>query len=199
MPSRHAVASLPPDQLKFVLDHIIAGETDREISFAFEDKFKTKLSKSGLARWRKAAGDELADRYRMARYQARQLIEDLKEDPEIDKHELVIASIEDRLLTATHEVMSQDPFKLLLIQQEEKRRALREQELRLKERAQQFHEEQTRKSESLQQDRLKIAADAWRITLGYLLEKEPQAADLLTKHSDEILNAIEENIEAEAA
>lgn len=199
MPPRYEVDKLPDDQLKFVLDHIIDGETDREISFAFEAQFKTKLAKSSLSRWREAAGNELAERYRMARYQAKQLIEDLQEDPEVDKHGIIIASIEDRLLTATREVTAQDPFKLLIIQQEEKRRNLRERELKLKERSQAFHEEQAQKSDSLQQDRLKIGADVWRIVLAYFLKNDPQAADHLTKHNEGLLSAIEESLEAETA
>jgi hypothetical protein len=200
MPRPHAVAQLPDDQLKFVLDHIIAGETDREISFAFEDEFKTKLAKSSLARWREAAGNELAERYRLARYQARQLIEDLKEDPDaVDKHELIVAQIEDRLLTATREVMAQDPFKLLLIQQEEKRRELKNRELALKERQQQFQEDQAKKAEQLQHDRFEIGAEVWKFILSFLLGKDPSAADALTKHSDEVLNALETHLENQAA
>jgi hypothetical protein len=198
MPRRYAAETLPPDQLKFVLDHIVAGETDREISFAFEDEFKDKLSKSGLARWRKAAGNELADRYRMARYQAKQLIEDLKEEPDVDKHQLVVASIEDRLLTATHEVMSQDPFKLLIIQQEEKRRELRARELDLKERAQQFAEDQARKSETLEKDRFGIGADTWRFILAYMKEKDPTAVDVLLKHNAELLQGLETYLAGES-
>jgi hypothetical protein len=199
MPPRHAVEQLPDEQLQFVIDHILNGDTDREISFAFEEKFNTKLSKSSLNRWRQAAGEQLAERYRLARYQAKQLIQDLKEDPDVDKHQVLIASIEDRLLTATREISSQDPFKLVVIQQEEKRRNLRERELQLKERAQTFQEEQALKTERLQQDRLRIGADVWQFVLSYLLSKEPQVADLLTKHNQEILNGLEEHLENQTA
>lgn len=136
MPPRHTVEQLPDDQLDFVLARILDGETDREVCLHFEDRFKLKLPKSSLARWRKAAGNELAERYRMARYQARQLIEDMKLDPEVvDKHELFIQSIEDRLLTATREVMLLDPVKAAVIKQEDDRRKLKERELQLKEKA----------------------------------------------------------------
>lgn len=200
MSGRHTVDQLPDNQLQFVLDLIIDGYTDREISLSFEDKFKIKLAKSSLARWRKAAGDELADRYRLARYQAKQFIEDLKLDPEaVDKHQLFIESIEDRLLTATREVMALDPVKAALIQQEERRRRLREKELLLKERDLLFKQEQARKTESAQQDRLKIAVEVWRFILSYLLGKEPLAADLLTKHNEEILNGLEEHLEKNQA
>jgi|ERR1041385_602933 hypothetical protein len=199
MPARHKIDQLPDDQLKFVLDHIIDGETDREICFAFEDQFKTKLAKSSLGRWRKAAGDELADRYRMTRYQAKQLIEDMKLDPDSDKHAVVMQSIEDQLLTATRKVVSQDPFKLIIIQQEEKRRKLQSQKLALEERKQAFAEEQARKSEQLQHDRLKIGVDVWQFVLSSLLKLEPTAADLLTKHSEEIVNGLEAYLDNQTA
>jgi len=199
MPARHKIDQLPDEQLKFVLDHIIDGETDREIVLAFEDAFKIKLAKSSLARWRKAAGDELADRYRMTRYQAKQLIEDLKLDPESDKFAVVMQSIEDRLLTATREVVSQDPFKLIIIQQEEKRRKLHAQKLALDERKQTFAEEQAKKAEQLQHDRLAVALDAWKYILSYLLKEDPAGADVLTKHNDEIINGLEAHLESPTA
>jgi hypothetical protein len=196
MPPRFKVETLPEEQFEFLLKAIANGGTDRSIPLAFEKEFGVKLAKSSLARWREAAGDELADRYRFVRYQAHQLREDLKLE-DADKYKIVIDNIEDRLLTASKEIIAQDPIKLLGIQQEEKRRELRERELKLKERAQQFTEEQARRSESLQQDRLAIGADVWRITLAYMLEHEPRGVDLLTKHSDGVLNAIEENLEAQ--
>ncbi|HKO43348.1 MAG TPA: hypothetical protein VJU84_08660 [Pyrinomonadaceae bacterium] len=198
MPPRHRVEQLPAEQFEFLLREIAEGGTDRSISLKFEAEFKVKLSKSALARWRAAAGDELADRYRFVRYQAKQLQEDLQLE-DADKYKIVIENIEDRLLTASKEIISRDPIALLNIQQEEKRRALRERELQLKERAQSFAEEQARKSDQLQQDRLKIGVDVWRITLAYLLKADPAAADHLTKHSEGILSAIQENLETETA
>ena len=192
MPRRHAVDQLPDEQLKFVLDHIIAGETDREIVVAFEDEFKTKLAKSSLARWRKAAGDELADRYRMTRYQSKQLIEDLKLDPESDKYAVVMQQIEDRLLTATREVVSQDPFKLIIIQQEEKRRQLKEQELRLRERALELERERVhgvaldrvKLGEEFSEDLLEyIGSDAEGLTW-FRRHAKPFIEFIRTKHAD---------------
>lgn len=194
MPRPHAVDQLPDDQLQFVLDHILNGETNREISFAFEDQFKTKLSKSSLARWREAAGEELADRYRLARYQAKQLLQNLEQE-DADKYQVVIDSIEDRLLTATREVVSQDPFKLVLIQQEEKRRNLRERELKLKERAQSFNEEQARKAEQLQHDRFQIAANTWQFILAFVKERAASSVDVLTTLSPELLKELESYLE----
>lgn len=198
MPPRHKTEQLPDEQLKFVLDRIIDGETNREISFAFQDTFKTTLSKSSLARWRKAAGDELAERFRLARYQAKQLIEDAQLDPDVDKYRVFLDSVDDRLLTATREVNKLDPMKAALIRQEEERRKLQAQKLALDERKQAFAEEQARKQEQLQQDRLKIGADTWQFVLSFLLGKEPQAADLLTKHSEEILSGLETHLDQTA-
>jgi hypothetical protein len=134
MPPRYAVEKLPAEQFEFLLKEIANGGTDRSISLSFEQKFNTTLSKSSLARWREAAGNELADRYRFVRFQAKQLQEDLRAE-DADKYKIVIDQIEDRLLTATKEIISEDPLKLLSIQQEEKRRSLKERELALKERA----------------------------------------------------------------
>lgn len=198
MPPKFTVETLPDEQFEFVINAIINGDTNREISASFKAAFKADLAKSSLARWREVTGDELAERYKLARFQAKQLLQDL-DQTDADKFSVVMSNIEDRLLVATKEVISQDPIKLLGIQQEEKRRELRERELKLKERAQAFNEEQARKSESLQQDRLAIGADVWQFILGYLLSKEPQAADLLTKHNEEIINGLEEHLEKNQA
>lgn len=198
MPSRHIVDKLPDEQFQFVINAIINGDTDREVSAAFHQKFGTKLSKSSLARWREVTGNELAERYRLTRFQAKQLLEDLNiEDG--DKFRVVMGNIEDRLLTATKEVIAQDPIKLLGIQQEEKRRQLKERELQLKERAQAFTEEQAKKTDQLQQDRLQIGVEVWQFILSFLLNKEPQAADLLTKHNEEIIHGLEEHLEKNQA
>ena len=194
MGRRNKVATLPDDQLQFVIDHILDGKSDREISFAFQDRFQTKLSRSSLYRWRKAAGRDLADRYRLARYQARQLFENLNLEPDADKHQVLIESIEDHLLAAVAKINTQDPFKLMLIQQEEKRRNLRQREIQLRERAQEFQEEQARQADTLQADRFGIAVDAWRFILSYLLNKEPQAVKLLTKHSKDLIDGLEKEV-----
>jgi len=198
MPRRYAVDNLPADQRDFLLKAITNGGSDRAIASAFEEQFKVKLSKSALNRWRTAAGDELADRFYFVRLQAKQLIEGLKVEG-ADKYELLIATLEDRLLTATGELVSQDPFKLLGIQQEEKRRQLKERELKLRERAQTFQEEQAKKAEHVEQDRLQVGIDVWQFILSYLLQVEPTAADLLTKHNEAILDGLQAHLENQAA
>jgi hypothetical protein len=198
MPRRHAVESLPGEQLEWLLKAITNGGTDRAIAAGFHQEFKVKLSKSALHRWRKAAGDELADRYRFVRLQARQLVEDLK-DEGADKHDLLISNIEDRLLTAAGEIISQDPIKLLGIQQEERRQRLRERELKLKERTQQFVEDQAQRATSLQVDRFRIAAETWNFILAYVKEKKPATVDVLTELSTELLPELETHIENQTA
>jgi len=191
MPKRSKVDTLPDDQRHFIVDHILAGEGDHEISLSFEDRFQKKLTKNSLSAWRKTARRALAERYRVARDQARELLENLKLEPDADKHQVLIESIEDHLLAAVAQVNAQDPFKLLLIQQEEKRRHLRQRELQLRERAQTFQEEQVEKSETLRRDRFAIAVELWRFVLDYLLTKEPAAVELLTRHSKDLLDGLE--------
>ena len=110
MGRRSVVTELDDDQFTFVVESIIGGLTDREISAAFEKEFSQKLAKSSLSRWRKKAGNELADRYRLARYQSRQLLADLNEEEDADKFQVVMGNLEDRLLTATRQVIALDPF-----------------------------------------------------------------------------------------
>jgi hypothetical protein len=133
MGRRHVVRDLDDEQFTFVIEGIIHGLTDRELSAAFEKQFDQKLAKSSLNRWRESAGNELAERYRLTRYQARQLLTDLQAE-DADRFQVVIGNIEERLLTATREVISSDPVKLLRIRLDEEKRRLKERELRLKER-----------------------------------------------------------------
>jgi hypothetical protein len=130
MPRRSTVNALPDDQFEFVIREILNGATDRELSAAFQAQFKKRLPKSSLGRWREATGNELAERYRLARFQARKLLEDMKLE-DADKHQVLMQTIEDRLLTATREVIATDPLKLLRISQAEQKRKLQEQRLAL--------------------------------------------------------------------
>src|SRR5689334_18335148 len=141
MGRRHIVDTLPDDQRQFVFEHILNGESDHEVSLAFEAQFQKELRPQSLWRWRESAGKELVERYRVARFTAKHLMEDLGERPDADKHRVMIQGIEDHLLAAVRQVNSQDPLKLVLIQQEEQRRKLRERSMELRERAQRFVEE----------------------------------------------------------
>ena len=105
MPPRFTIDRLPEEQFQFVIDTINSGASDREICAAFEQQFETPLAKSSLERWRKASGDELVQRYRLARYQATQLLENL-EQTDADKLGVIVASVEDRLLTSMRQMKS---------------------------------------------------------------------------------------------
>lgn len=178
MPPRFVVESLPEEQFEFLLKAIANGGTDRSIPLAFEKEFKVKLAKSSLARWRSAAGDELADRYRFVRYQAKQLQEDLQLE-DADKYKVVIDNIEDRLLTATKEIISQDPLKLLGIQQEEKRRALKLREIELKESALELERERLH---GVALDRVKLGEEYATDLLEYIGE-DPEGLRWFQRHA----------------
>lgn len=132
MGRRHTVEELDEQQLDFVLRCFADGCNPREVSAKFETEFpKLKLAKSSLYRWKEAAGEELIDRYRMARFQAKALLEQLSEDEDADKYQIVIKNIEDRLLTATREVITQNPSKLLLVRQREENFRLKREQIEL--------------------------------------------------------------------
>jgi hypothetical protein len=145
MGRRHVVRDLDDEQFTFVIEAILNGDTDREISAAFEARFKKPLAKSSLERWRKSSGNQLAERYRLVRYQAKQLLADLKQE-DADKFQVVMGNIEDRLLTATREVLAADPMKMLRLRLDEGKRRLREREIDLKERQLALDEDQANAS-----------------------------------------------------
>jgi hypothetical protein len=125
MSARFTIERLPSDQYQFVIDAVIAGRTDREICDAFEKQFGAPLARSSPGRWREAAGQDLAQQYRLARFQATQLLESLAQT-DADRFDLVMATVEDRLLTALRQINSEDPLKLLAVRQKEGGRRLRE-------------------------------------------------------------------------
>ena len=198
MGRRHVVKDLDNAQFEFVISAIINGDTDREISVNFEEQFDRRLAKSSLNRWRTAAGNELAERYRLARYQARQLLTDLKEEDE-QKYQIVIGNIEDRLLTATREVISADPVKLLKIRQEEEKLRLKGRALELKGKQLELEREKAERAANLQKDRFKIAADTWQFILLWLTQHNPSTADVLTKSSEQLLEDLEAHLENQTA
>lgn len=194
MPPRYAADSLPEDQTLFLLGLICDHKTDRFIEAEFKAKFETTLSKSALSRWRKAQGDELADRALLVRYQAKQLLEDLKEEKNVDKFTVVMQSIEDRLLTAMSEVNKQDPVKLIVIQQEEKRRALKLKELELKERALEL---ETERLHGVALDRVKLGEEYAADLLEYIGE-DPEGLRWFQRHAQSFQEFIKGKYEAGA-
>jgi hypothetical protein len=199
MPRRHVVKDLSDEEFEFVIHRILEGDTDRELSAAFEAQYPDKkLAKSSLHRWREATGNELAERYRLARFQAKQLLANLQEDG-ADKHQLVMQSIEDKLLTATREVISADPLKLLRIRQQEKKRELQERTLDLKERTLDFQKEKADREAGLQADKFNIAADAWQFILRWFAQRDTSVVDRLTDSSEELLQDLESHLENQTA
>lgn len=162
MGRKSTVASLSDEQIEFVIYKILDGETDRAISAAFEAAFDVPLPKSSLHNWRKTAGNELADRYRIARAQAKILREDLQLT-EAEDYQNVIKNIEERLLTATREVIHADPVKLLVARQDEERMRIKRETLELK-----------REQLALERQRL----------LGTLVDPAKQAVEFLTEFFD---------------
>lgn len=203
MGRRHIVEQLDDTQFDFVVRLILAGRTDREICADFEAKFKeASLGKSSLHRWRKAAGNELAERYRLKRFQARTFVEQLKDEGievKEDKYKSVIENLEDHLLTAERELIAQNPAKLLLARQREENFRLKRDQLELKKQELAFEREKFERTQNIAADRLKIGGLAWQFILSFLLKKEPAAVDALTRHSDEILDGLGEYLEQNQA
>ncbi len=155
MGRRHVIEKLSEEQFEFVIQTIIAGATDREISLRFEQTFEQPLAKSSLNRWRTSAGNELAERYQLTRFQAKQFLENIGET-DADKLQTIFGNIEDRLLTATRDVITRDPLKLLKIRQEEEKRRLKERELELKHKQFEFERE---KFNGVSFDRVALAGE----------------------------------------
>lgn len=165
MPRKHAVSQLAEEEVTFIIEMIIDGNTDRQISVGFEQQFKKPLAKSSLSRWRKAAGDELADQYKLVRYQSHQLLEDLKQEDGADKLQVVLGNIEDRLLTAMHKVISADPIKLLRIRLDEEKRRQKDRQIELERERLDLEREKLR---GVALDRVRLAEDFLADVLEYV-------------------------------
>lgn len=193
MARRHTVADLNEEQLDFVLRCFADNDNDREVSLKFEEKFKAKLAKSSLHRWRKASGDELIERYRLARFQAKALREQLGENK--NDYEIVMQNIEERLLTATREVIKQNPMKLLFARQEEERLRLKREKLELEKQQHEFEREKFERTQNLEADKFRIASEAWKYILAFFTNMNSPLVDGLTAHSSELLEGLGEHIE----
>jgi hypothetical protein len=200
MSRRHLVATLPDDEREFIITSYIGGcKTARALSAAYKQQFKKPLSKSSVQRWLSAIGEDLIEKYDLQNQVANQIVANLKNEGLADKHAVIIENIRNWSLTGLHDLITADPLALIKIQQEEKKREQKDREIQLKERAQSFTEEQVRKSEQLQHDRLAIALDVWKFIYAYLLKEDPAGADVLTKHNDKIINGLEEHLENQTA
>lgn len=176
MGRRNKVEKLPETEFDFVIRAVTNGRTDREISADFEAAFGKELDKNSINRWRNTVGNELADRYRLARFQAKQLREDLALD-DTEDYQNVIKNIEERLLTATREVVRQDPVKLLMVRQQEEKMRLKRDEIELKQKQLEFDREKHKN----QIDRVKVGAETMTDFLEFV-GSEPEAIGFLTRH-----------------
>jgi hypothetical protein len=132
MGRRYAVSQLPAKEQIFIIERILDGQTDLQISVAFVEAFDKKLAKSSLQRWRTVSGNSLADQYRFVQLQARELMERLKQDPDADKYQFLIQHLDDRLLSVTRDIVARDPVKFLRIRLDEEKRRLKKEEIGLK-------------------------------------------------------------------
>lgn len=180
MGRKSAVDKLEDNEFDFVIKKIIGGLTDREISAEFEKVFKKKLPKTNLNRWRNNAGNELAERYRLKRFQVRSFVEQLKsEGIEIneDKYKVIIGNLEDHLLTAERELIAQNPMKLLFARQEDERIKLKREKLELVKAQLEFDREK-HKNEI---DRVKVGAETMTDFIEYV-GSNAEAIKFLTQH-----------------
>jgi len=199
MPPRSTVDRLDDREFEFVLKNIVGGKTDRELEALFKAEFNGKcLSKSAISRWRTSAGEQLAEKFRLARYVARQLKEDLGESPEADSMKLAIENLEDHLLAASREVFLQDPIKALGLRNEEKKISLKQREIDLRERELELRREAQQREANEKADRFGVAKQVWEFLLAFLIQREPGAADVLTRHSPEILDGLGKALEGQS-
>ena len=194
MGQRSSIEKLPEEQFDFVINCFLDNLNDREVSLAFENKYKKKLPKSNIASWRKKAGDELIDRYRMARFQAKQLRENLELE-EGEDYQNVIKNIEEHLLTATRKVIHENPARLLLARQREENFRLKREQIALKREEIAFEREKFERIQNLQSDKFRIASESWKFILAYFTNLNSPLADDLTKHSKELIEGLGEYIE----
>lgn len=166
MGRKATVDKLPDERFDFVVTAILNGWTDREISSQFEKTFGEPLAKSSLHSWRKRAGDELAERYRLKRFQVRSFVEKIKADGidvSDDKYAHIIDNLEDHLLTNERDLISQNPIKLLIARQEDERLKIKRETLDLK--------------------REQIALERQKL-LGTLVDPAKQAVEFMTELFD---------------
>lgn len=180
MGRKGTVEKLDEAQFHYVMKAILRGDTDREISAEFESEFGEELPKSSLNNWRKRAGNELAERYQLKRFQVREFAEELKKQGiEIaeDKYPTIIQNIEDHLLTAERDLIAENPLKLLMARQEDERIKLKREKLELDKAQLEFDREKQKGSI----DRLKISAEFLQDLFDYV-DGDTDGIKFLTVH-----------------
>jgi hypothetical protein len=184
MPPRSTINQLPDEQFQFVIEAINRGQSDRQICLDFETQFGTALSKGKLDRWRAKVGDDLAEQYRLSRYQATQLLEHL-DQTDVDKFTLVMSHIEDHLLTVMRQITSRNPLDLLAIRQREGEQRVKERMVQLKRKELAFEQEREQRTDSLVQDRLQITLAAWRFIVSWITSKNPEATARIVQRREQ--------------
>ena len=180
MGRKFAVEKLEDEQFDFVVGKILDGLTDREVCAAVKKEYDIELALSSFNRWRKKAGEELAERYRLKRFQARSFVENLKtEGIEVaeNTYQQIISNLEDHLLTAERELIAENPVKLLFARQEDERIKLKREKLELDKQQLAFEREKHRNAV----DRVKIGAETMMDFLAYS-ESDPASIQFLTQH-----------------
>ncbi len=180
MGRKFAVEKLEDEQYDFVVRQLLDGKTDREVLLEVKKKFEIELARSSFARWREKAGTELAESYRLKRFQAKELAENLKRDGiEVDEdtYKQIISNIEDHLLTSERELIQQNPIKLLSARQEDERIKLQQAKLELQKEQLAFEREKHQNAV----DRVQIGAETMRDFLEYLGE-DAKGIQFLTQH-----------------
>ncbi|HQZ81639.1 MAG TPA: hypothetical protein PLR83_00335 [Pyrinomonadaceae bacterium] len=198
MGRRSTVEKLLDEQFDFVIRQILDGRTDREISAAFEDRYGEALPKSSLNTWRNSAGNELAERYRLKRFQVRSFVEQLKSegvDVAEDHYSMIIQSLEDHLLTAERDLVANDPLKLLAARQEDERLKIKREQIALNRQKLDFEKEKHEREAAVRVDRLAIGASVLKFFLFWLNDNEPHVADVVTRRGGAIAEALEGFIE----
>lgn len=178
MGRRHAITELNDEQFNFVIGALLEGLTDREVCAAFEREYGDALAKSSLHRWRKAAGDELIERFRLARFQARQIRESVGAD-ESQSYEIILKDLEDQLLASTRKFTAENPLKLLFARQEEENLKIKREKLELDKQKLEFEREKLRGAAI---DRVKLGTEL----LGDLFDflgADPDGLLFIRKHA----------------
>jgi hypothetical protein len=90
--------------------------------------------------------------------------------------------------------ISREAARHALVEQRDRKLDLDTEKIRLEEKRLELQ----RQNQELQRDKFGVAANTWRFILNWLAKVDSNAADRLTKHSDELLTELEVYIEANA-
>lgn len=180
MPRKFAVEKLESEQFDFIIRKILDGLTDREICAEVMRRFDVEIAHSSLNRWRNKAGDELAERYRLKRFQVSSFVERLKDEGiEVsdNKYKVIIDNLEDHLLTSERDLIAANPVKLLFARQEDERLRIKREELEFKREQLAFDREKHKNTI----DRVKVGAETLQDFIEYA-DGDVEIITVLTRH-----------------